>query len=75
VLPARAHVELTIMNMRGEKVRGLVNTRQSAGTYSVLWNGTLSDGRMAPTGIYIANMRIDSEDRTITDSIKMLMVK
>ena len=75
VLPSRAHVELTIMNMRGEKIRGLVNTSQSAGAYHVLWNGLLSDGRTAPTGIYIANLRIDGEDRTITDSIKMLMVK
>lgn len=74
-LPERSHVELDIYNMRGERIYGLVNTTQSAGTYDVLWNGRLSDGQQAPTGIYIAKIKINAGDRLVHDSLKMLMVK
>lgn len=75
VLPSHAHVELSIVNMRGERIRGLVNTKQSPGLHKVIWDGRLSDGRAAATGIYFATLKVDSDEMMMNDSIKMLMVK
>jgi len=45
-------VHLRIYNMLGEQVKQLVSEPQSAGTYSVVWDGTADDGRVVPSGVY-----------------------
>ncbi|MBN1559971.1 hypothetical protein JW998_06955 [candidate division KSB1 bacterium] len=74
-LPCRAHVELSIVNMQGERIYGLVNTVQSAGSHKVVWSGRMSDGRPAPTGIYVASLTVSSGDNSYQSSLKMLLVK
>ncbi len=46
-IPKNVHVKLTVFNLLGEKVAILVNENQSAGDYSVRF-----DGRNLPSGIY-----------------------
>ncbi len=74
-LPSNAHVELYIVNMKGERIRGLVNTVQSSGEHKVTWNGTLENGDTAPTGIYLAQLLVQTKSMQFRDSIKMLFVK
>ncbi len=74
-LESFSHVELYIVNMRGERIRTLVNTNQSAGVHETTWNGLLTAGQGAPTGIYIAIIEIETANGLFRDSIKMLLVK
>jgi len=46
------HVRLTVFDLRGRKVIGLVNRVQPGGAYSVIWNGIDSHGRPVPSGVY-----------------------
>ena len=48
---------LKIFNLVGEKIRTLVNDNQSAGEYSVIWNGTNDQGNPAASGVYIFTLR------------------
>jgi len=50
----------------GQKIASLVQDRQAAGEYRVLWNGGDSAGMQAASGVYICRMRVwgDSEGQS-----------
>jgi hypothetical protein len=52
-LPVISNIELSVYNLRGEKVKQLVNSIQQAGIYSAKWDSKNSRGVNVPTGIYI----------------------
>jgi len=52
-LPQNAKVELSIYNIRGEKVATLVNDDQEAGSYTIVWNAA-----QAGSGIYFIRLEV-----------------
>ncbi len=52
-------VDLTVYNIVGRLVRDLVNTRQKAGNYSVVF-----DGKDLPPGVYFFKLRTESGSET-----------
>ncbi|GEM_PF-1867716 len=52
-LAVSSEVSLKIYNLLGQEVRTLVKSRQSAGEYSVLWDGNDNKGLAVSSGIYI----------------------
>ncbi len=65
-LSAVSHVELTVYNALGQKVRTLVNTNQTAGTYSVAF-----DASGLPSGIYFYRLTAGN----FTQLRKMVLIK
>jgi len=65
------HTELLIFDALGQKVRTLVNKPQSAGVYSVVWDGRDEAGLEVATGLYF--YRIVSGD--FVQSRKMLLLR
>ncbi len=47
------YINLTIYNIRGERIKQLVNQYQSPGEYSVVWDGIDNKGCQVSSGIYI----------------------
>jgi hypothetical protein len=70
-VPVRSQVTVTIFNVLGEQVKTLVNEVQSAGTYTVEWDGLNAAGKKAATGVYL--YRIQAGD--VSETKKMLLVK
>ncbi|RMI17014.1 MAG: T9SS C-terminal target domain-containing protein [Calditrichaeota bacterium] len=70
-VPEHGHVELSIYNMLGQKVRTLVNDVRTPGTYRVLWDGTDDFGNRVATGVYLYQLR--GKNALITK--KMILVK
>ncbi len=64
-LPKTAQVQLSIYNLRGQKVVELVNRENKAGTYRVVWN---AEG--IPSGIYIVALKTNSQ--LLTKKVTML---
>ena len=56
-VPTAQHVELTIYNPLGQKVRDLVNQSVAAGSHTVNWNGLNDNGLQVPAGVYIYSIR------------------
>ena len=56
-LPADSEVELIIYNIKGQKVRTLVNEMLPAGEHSALWNGRDSNDKRVSSGIYFYKMK------------------
>lgn len=70
-LPKKVHVQVTIYNILGEKVKLLVNEIQSAGNYLITWNGTDDRNHNLSTGVYFYEL-IAAQHR---EAKKMLLVK
>jgi hypothetical protein len=70
-LPQATTARLEVYNILGERVATLIDEYLPAGDYRISWDGSLTDGEVAPSGIYF--YRLSSDDHSITK--KMLLVK
>lgn len=64
-------IQLEIFNIRGEKVKTLVNEFQNAGSYRIQWDGTNSNGSKLSSGIYFYTIKSGGEVSTK----KMILIK
>jgi len=65
------HVTLEIFNVKGQKVRTLVNGPVEAGNRQVIWNGIDDRGQGVASGVYFYRMKTD--DYTATK--RMMLIK
>jgi hypothetical protein len=70
-VPTSGNVELIIYNAVGQKVRTLVSSNQSAGTYEVSWDGRDDSGNPVSVGMYVSELPIEGS----AAAHKMLLVK
>lgn len=70
-LPEAASVNLDIFNLRGQKVRSLVNSDLPAGAHSAVWNGRDTTGNPVSSGVYL--YRLSDGNRELTR--KMMLMK
>ena len=73
-LANESEVELSIFNVKGQKIRTLVNECQSAGMYQVIWNGMNDNGKKVSSGIYFSLFDIN-DDGDYTSVKKILLLK
>ncbi|HOD55618.1 MAG TPA: FlgD immunoglobulin-like domain containing protein, partial [Candidatus Cloacimonadota bacterium] len=66
-----AHVSIDVFNVKGQKVRTLVNDRLTAGSHTIQWNGTDDNGKNVGSGIYFFNMKSGK----YTSTRKMILMK
>ncbi|HMB70101.1 MAG TPA: hypothetical protein VKU85_12350, partial [bacterium] len=58
-LPVPGHVLLTVHDVAGRRVAGLLNARRAAGDHSVRWNAADDGGRPVASGLYFARLRTE----------------
>lgn len=63
--------EIIIYNIKGQKVKKLLNEKLSAGDHSAVWNGKDESGKSVASGIYFYEMKIGDYRRTR----KMLLLR
>lgn len=63
-LPHATFVTVQIYDVQGKLVATLVHGRQSAGDYSVTWDGRLEEGTPASSGIYFISVVTDESAET-----------
>ncbi len=68
----KKNTELIIYNLKGQKVKTLVNEVLPAGEHSVVWNGKDENNRSVASGVYFYKMKVD--DKTIATK-KCLLLK
>ncbi|MEA2096075.1 MAG: FlgD immunoglobulin-like domain containing protein [Candidatus Cloacimonadota bacterium] len=71
VTQTSSFVTLEIYNMKGQKVKQLVNEQLSAGQYSVTWNGNDDSDNPVSSGIYFYKLRAGK----YTSTKKMILMK
>lgn len=55
-LPTTSLVKIVVFNLRGQLVRTLLDAKQSAGRYTVSWDGTTDQGIPMASGVYLLRM-------------------
>ncbi len=70
-LPSDGKIELTIFNLKGQKVKNLVSGTQPAGNCSVNWDGKNEAGYQVSSGVYF--YQITTSEKTLKN--KMLLLK
>lgn len=59
-LPAASEVTLTLYDLRGRKVKGLVNGWLGEGGHRITWDGRNDSGRKTAAGVYLARLEAGS---------------
>ncbi|MFC1619783.1 FlgD immunoglobulin-like domain containing protein [Candidatus Neomarinimicrobiota bacterium] len=70
-LPEAAMVRLVVHDLQGREITRLADSYLPAGSYESIWDGRSADGRLLPSGIYIARL----ETAGYSKSIKMVLLK
>ena len=65
------NVQIDIYNIRGQKVRNLVNEDFLPGSHIIEWNGTDENGRSVASGIYFYQMRTNE----VSETKRMVLLK
>ncbi len=61
LLPDANQVTLKIYNISGQEIKTLVESNQEAGEHFVEWDGMLSNGEIASSGIYYCQLKVGNE--------------
>lgn len=64
------HVELSIYNILGARIRTLVSDYQAEGNYSVKWRGDSETGEKVASGVYF--YKLITSDQTVIKSMTLL---
>jgi hypothetical protein len=64
-------VTIEIYNIKGEKVKTLLNSYKNTGVHNVIWNGTNDNGNTVSSGIYFYRLRAGE----LNETKKMLLMK
>ena len=71
-IPEEGKVELSIYNIKGQKVKTLVNETQVNGEHTVVWNGTNKNNKRVSSGVYFYKLELNDSKLLIN---KMLLLK
>ena len=69
-LSKKAKTEISIYNLKGEKIKTLLNAIKNQGSYKLIWNGKNNAGKAVTSGIYFYKMDIDGK----TQSTKKFLI-
>ena len=67
----KENTELTIHNIKGQKIKILVNEKLDASTHQVAWDGTDDNGKVVSSGVYFYRLKSGG----YTSTKKMILLK
>lgn len=70
-LKENSKVSLNIYNIKGQKVKQIVNEVLTAGEHSIVWDGTDNNNKSISSGIYFYKMKTENHEETK----KMILMK
>ena len=61
-LPNEQKIELTIYNIKGQKVKTLMDCYTSPGEFELIWNGKDDNGKRVCSGVYFYKLRTQNNE-------------
>ena len=70
-IPEECEVELSVFNIKGQKVRMLAKDSFTKGKHSIVWNGKSDAGKSVSSGIYFYKLNVNGVSNQIRKCILM----
>jgi len=71
-VPEESYVELSIYNIKGQKVRTLLNDQITSGEHSIVWNGEDDSDKKVSSGVYLYKLIVNGKTEAVK---KCLLLK
>jgi len=71
-IPNESKVDLSVYNIKGQKVKTLVNEEKEKGFHKLVWDGKDNSGKEVSSGVYLYKLDIDGKTKSVK---KCLMLK
>ena len=71
-IPVDSKVNLTIYNIKGQKVKILVNDQLEKGFHEIIWNSKNNNNKQVASGVYLYKFDVDGKTKGVK---KMLLLK
>ncbi|MDP8268912.1 MAG: T9SS type A sorting domain-containing protein [Candidatus Tenebribacter davisii] len=65
-------VNITVFNIKGQKIKSLLNDQISAGEHSIVWNGEDDSGKKISSGVYLYKLNVNGKTEAVK---KCLLLK
>jgi hypothetical protein len=64
-LPEDGKVQLDIYNIKGQKIKSLLNNQMIPGEHSIVWNGEDSSGKKVGSGVYLYKLNVNGKTEAV----------
>jgi len=71
-IPKESKVELTVYNIKGQKVKTIAKDDFEKGFHKLIWNGKDSSGKEVGSGVYFYKLKVNGKDKSVR---KCLLLK
>ena len=68
-------VNISVFNIKGQKVQTLVNEKLDTGYHQVVWEGIDEQGKQSSSGVYFIIMDTNNEGNDFTSVKKIILLK
>ncbi len=68
-LSENSNVNLSIYNLKGQKIKTLTKTRLNEGMHSIIWKGTNKYGKKVCSGVYLIKLNVNKKTNVIKKCI------
>ncbi len=74
-LPETADVRVSVYDLRGRQVAGLLTEKQNSGDHFIRWNGQSGTGESLASGVYVYRIEARTQDKTSVLSKKIILLE
>lgn len=71
-IPDESKIELSVFNIKGQKIRTLVNNILEKGNHSIVWDGKSESGKTVSSGVFFYRLSVNDRSKSVQ---KCLMLK
>jgi len=64
-IPEASKIELSVFNIKGQKVKVLVNDEFEKGTHNIIWNGEDSNDKRVGSGVYFYKLKVNGKEKSV----------
>jgi len=61
-LPVDSKVDVSIFNIKGQRVKTLLNEALAAGQHQIVWNGKDESGKLVSSGVFFCKIKTDTKN-------------
>ncbi len=68
-IPNESEIELTVFNIKGQKIKTLARNEFAKGSHSIIWNGDDDNGKTISSGVYLYKLKVNGKMEAVRKCI------